>query len=71
MCNKKKDKASAMKSAEQIYQCVRCVREQDEFVSMDRSRKIIQKVDARARRFANYKGCKKYAQDGGVNTRRY
>ncbi|EAA1473581.1 DUF4385 domain-containing protein [Salmonella enterica subsp. enterica serovar Hvittingfoss] len=64
-----KDEASAMKSAEQIYQLFEAYRLQDDFVGMDMARKFIQMGYTRARRYANYKGGKKYAEDGSLNTR--
>lgn len=64
-----KDEASAMKSAEQIYQLFEAYRQQDDFVGMDMARKFIQMGYTRARRYANYKGDKKYAEDGSLNTR--
>ncbi|TGD57801.1 DUF4385 domain-containing protein [Salmonella enterica subsp. enterica serovar Poona] len=64
-----KDEASAMKSAEQIYQLFEAYRQQDDFVGMDMARKFIQMGYTRARRYANYKGGKKYAEDGRLNTR--
>ncbi|EBL5943647.1 DUF4385 domain-containing protein [Salmonella enterica subsp. enterica serovar Rubislaw] len=64
-----KDEASAMKSAEQIYQLFEAYRQQDDFVGMDMARKFIQMGYTRARRYANYKGGKKYAEDGSLYTR--
>ncbi|EPF2726779.1 DUF4385 domain-containing protein [Salmonella enterica subsp. enterica serovar Schwarzengrund] len=64
-----KDEASTMKSAEQIYQLFEAYRQQDDFVGMDMARKFIQMGYTRARRYANYKGGKKYAEDGSLNTR--
>ncbi|ECZ8427535.1 DUF4385 domain-containing protein [Salmonella enterica] len=64
-----KDEASAMKSAEQIYQLFEAYRQQDDFVGMDMARKFIQMGYTRTRRYANYKGGKKYAEDGSLNTR--
>ncbi|EAA8957071.1 DUF4385 domain-containing protein [Salmonella enterica] len=64
-----KDEASAMKSAEQIYQLFEAYRQQDDFVGMDMARKFIQMGYTRARRYANYKGGKKYAEDGSLDTR--
>ncbi|EDU6363719.1 DUF4385 domain-containing protein [Salmonella enterica subsp. enterica serovar Florian] len=64
-----KDEVSAMKSAEQIYQLFEAYRQQDDFVGMDMARKFIQMGYTRARRYANYKGGKKYAEDGSLNTR--
>ncbi|WDX93041.1 DUF4385 domain-containing protein [Salmonella enterica] len=64
-----KDEASAMKSAEQIYQLFEAYRQQDDFVGMDMARKFIQMGYTRARRYANYKGGKKCAKGGSLNTR--
>lgn len=64
-----KDEASAMKSSEQVYQLFEAYRQQDDFVGMDMARKFIQMGYTRARRYANYKGGKKYAEDGSLNTR--
>ncbi|EOG8571857.1 DUF4385 domain-containing protein [Salmonella enterica] len=64
-----KDEASAMKSAEQVYQLFEAYRQQDDFVGMDMARKFIQMGYTRARRYAKYKGGKKYAEDGSLNTR--
>ncbi|EBB0697038.1 DUF4385 domain-containing protein [Salmonella enterica] len=64
-----KDETSAMKSAEQIYQLFEAYRQQNDFVGMDMARKFIQMGYTRARRYANYKGGKKYAEDGSLNTR--
>lgn len=64
-----KDEASAMKSAEQVYQLFEAYRQQDDFVGMDMARKFIQMGYTRARRYANCKGGKKYAEDGSLNTR--
>ncbi|MGK7325629.1 DUF4385 domain-containing protein [Salmonella enterica] len=64
-----KDEASAMKSAEQIYQLFEAYRQKNDFVGMDMARKFIQMGYTRARRYANYKGGKKYAEDGSLNTR--
>ncbi|ECT8362127.1 DUF4385 domain-containing protein [Salmonella enterica subsp. houtenae] len=68
-CWRYKDEASAMKSAEQIYQLFEAYRQQDDFVGMDMARKFIQMGYTRSRRYANYKGGKKYAEDGSLNTR--
>ncbi|EDS6650457.1 DUF4385 domain-containing protein [Salmonella enterica subsp. arizonae] len=64
-----KDEALAIKSAEQIYQLFEAYRQQDDFVGMDMARKFIQMGYTRARRYANYKGGRKYAEDGSLNTR--
>lgn len=64
-----KDEASAIASAEKIYQLFEDYRQQDDFVGMDMARKFIQMGYTRARRYANYKGGKKYAEGGGLNPR--
>ena len=64
-----KDKESAIKSAEKIYQLFEEYREKDDFVGMDMARKFIQMGYTRARRYANYKGGKKYREDGNLNER--
>lgn len=55
-----KDPESAQKSAEKIYALFEVYREKDDFVGMDMARKFIQMGYTRARRYANYKGGKKY-----------
>lgn len=55
-----KDPESAQKSAEKIYALFEQYREKDDFVGMDMARKFIQMGYTRARRYANYKGGKKY-----------
>lgn len=55
-----KDPESAQKSAEKIYALFEAYREKDDFVGMDMARKFIQMGYTRARRYANYKGGKKY-----------
>lgn len=64
-----KDPESARKSAEKIYQLFETYRQQDDFVGMDMARKFIQMGYTRARRYANYKGGKKYAEGGGLHQR--
>jgi len=64
-----KDPESATTSAEKIYQLFETYREQNDFVGMDMARKFIQMGYTRARRYANYKGGKKYAEDGSVQQR--
>ncbi len=64
-----KDAESATKSAEKIYELFEAYRAQNDFVGMDMARKFIQMGYTRARRYANYKGGKKYAQDGNLNPR--
>ncbi|XWJ88565.1 DUF4385 domain-containing protein [Phytobacter ursingii] len=64
-----KDPESATKSAEKIFQLFETYRQQDDFVGMDMARKFIQMGYTRARRYANYKGGKKYAEDGRLHQR--
>lgn len=64
-----KDPESATKSAEKIYQLFETYRQQDDFVGMDMARKFIQMGYTRARRYANYKGGKKYVEDGSLHQR--
>ena len=56
-----KDEASAIESARKIYQLFEFYRQQ--------ARKFIQMGYTRARRYANYKGGKKYAKEGHLNSR--
>ena len=64
-----KDPESATTSAEKIYQLFEIYRQQNDFVGMDMARKFIQMGYTRARRYANYKGGKKYAEDGSIQQR--
>ncbi|AUU92442.1 DUF4385 domain-containing protein [Enterobacteriaceae bacterium ENNIH3] len=64
-----KDAESATTSAEKIYQLFETYRQQNDFVGMDMARKFIQMGYTRARRYANYKGGKKYAEDGSIQQR--
>lgn len=64
-----KDEASAIESARKIYQLFEFYRQQNDFVGMDMARKFIQMGYTRARRYANYKGGKKYAKEGHLNSR--
>ena len=59
-----KDPDTARESAEKIYALFENYRENDDFVGMDMARKFIQMGYTRARRYANYKGGRKYAADG-------
>ncbi|PYZ95532.1 cytoplasmic protein [Alteribacter lacisalsi] len=60
---------AAKESSEKIYQMFEEYRENDDFVGMDMARKFIQMGYTRARRYANYKGGKKYDKDGNINER--
>ncbi|ALB69684.1 DUF4385 domain-containing protein [Cronobacter muytjensii] len=64
-----KDEESARVSAEKIYELFEAYREKDDFVGMDMARKFIQMGYTRARRYANYKGGKKYDEDRNLNPR--
>jgi len=64
-----KDPDSATKSAGKIYQLFETYRQHDDFVGMDMARKFIQMGYTRARRYANYKGGRKYTEDGGTHPR--
>ncbi|WP_252315224.1 DUF4385 domain-containing protein [Sinobaca sp. H24] len=59
----------AKESSEKIYEMFLEYKEQDDFVGMDMARKYLQMGYTRARRYANYKGGKKYDKDGNVNER--
>ncbi|RZL53894.1 MAG: DUF4385 family protein, partial [Pedobacter sp.] len=52
-----------IKSAEKIYQLFLSYLSNDDFVGADLSRKYLQMGYTRARRYANYKGGKKYDKD--------
>jgi len=52
--------AIARESAEKIMALFEEYRQQDDFVGMDMARKFIQMGHTRARRYANYKGGRKY-----------
>ncbi|EOC1325451.1 DUF4385 domain-containing protein [Cronobacter dublinensis] len=64
-----KDEESANASAEKIYQLFEEYRKKDDFVGMDMARKFIQMGYTRARRYANYKGGKKYDEERNLNPR--
>lgn len=59
----------AKESSEKIYELFEEYREQDDFVGMDMARKFIQMGYTRARRYTNYKGGRKYNEDGTVKER--
>ncbi|ERN52315.1 DUF4385 domain-containing protein [Alkalihalophilus marmarensis] len=59
----------ARESSEKIYQLFQYYKENDDFIGMDMARKFIQMGYTRARRYANYKGGKKYDEDGYVKKR--
>jgi Domain of unknown function (DUF4385) len=59
----------AAESSEKIYGMFLEYKEKDDFVGMDMARKFLQMGYTRARRYANYKGGKKYDEDGDVKER--
>lgn len=59
----------AKESSDKIYQMFLDYQKTDDFVGMDMARKFLQMGYTRSRRYANYKGGKKYDKDGNVNKR--
>ncbi|MGR3765709.1 DUF4385 domain-containing protein [Rossellomorea sp. NS-SX7] len=59
----------ASESSVKIYEMFLGYKEKDDFVGMDMARKFLQMGYTRARRYANYKGGKKYDEDGDVKER--
>lgn len=59
----------AKKSSEKIYEMYLDYKENDDFIGMDMARKFLQMGYTRARRYANYKGGRKYDKDGNINER--
>ncbi|KML40633.1 MULTISPECIES: DUF4385 domain-containing protein [Cytobacillus] len=59
----------AEESSDKIYQMFLDYKEKDDFVGMDMARKFLQMGYTRARRYTNYKGGKKYDENGKVNER--
>ncbi|MGD7053688.1 DUF4385 domain-containing protein [Sutcliffiella horikoshii] len=59
----------AEESSDNIYQMFLDYKEKEDFVGMDMARKFLQMGYTRARRYTNYKGGKKYDEDGKVNER--
>lgn len=64
-----KTPAIAKESAEKIMELFEDYRKKDDFVGMDMARKFIQMGYTRARRYTNYKGGRKYNEDGSVKER--
>ncbi|MCM3184432.1 DUF4385 domain-containing protein [Priestia megaterium] len=60
----------AEESADAIYQLFLTYKEKNDFVGMDMARKFLQMGYTRSRRYANYKGGKKYGKDGERNERK-
>ncbi|WP_175990373.1 DUF4385 domain-containing protein [Bacillus sp. Marseille-Q1617] len=59
----------AAESSKKIYDMFLQYKEKDDFVGMDMARKFLQMGYTRARRYANYKGGRKYDGDGDVKER--
>lgn len=59
----------AKESAEKIYHMYLDYKEKDDFIGMDMARKFLQMGYTRSRRYANYKGGRKYDKDGEVKER--
>ncbi|MCD7035022.1 DUF4385 domain-containing protein [Metabacillus sp. GX 13764] len=59
----------ARESADRIYSMFEEYKEKNDFVGMDMARKFIQMGYTRSRRYANYKGGRKYKKDGEQNER--
>ena len=59
----------AQESCDKIYEMFEEYRKQDDFVGMDMARKFIQMGYTRARRYTNYKGGRKYNEDGTIKER--
>jgi hypothetical protein len=59
----------AKESSTKIMELFEDYREKDDFVGMDMARKFIQMGYTRARRYTNYKGGRKYNEDGSIKER--
>lgn len=59
----------AKESSNKIYQMFLDYKDKEDLVGMDMARKFLQMGYTRARRYTNYKGGKKYDDDGKVNER--
>lgn len=59
----------ATESSEKIYQMFLDYKAKNDFVGMDMARKFLQMGYTRARRYTNYKGGRKYDEDGKVKER--
>jgi hypothetical protein len=60
----------AAESSTKIYDMFLQYKKKDDFIGMDMARKFLQMGYTRARRYANYKGGKKYDEDGDVKERK-
>lgn len=59
----------AKESSDKIYQMYLTYKDNQDFVGMDMARKYLQMGYTRARRYANYKGGKKYDDNGDIKER--
>lgn len=59
----------AKESSDKIYQIYLDYKDMDDFVGMDMARKFLQMGYTRSRRYANYKGGRKYDKDGELKER--
>ncbi|XQY91873.1 DUF4385 domain-containing protein [Metabacillus sp. HB246100] len=59
----------ARESSDKIYDMFLDYKEKDDFVGMDMARKFLQMGYTRARRYTNYKGGKKYDENGHIKER--
>ncbi|QWC22252.1 DUF4385 family protein [Bacillus haikouensis] len=59
----------AKESSEKIYEMFLDYKKKDDFVGMDMARKFLQMGYTRSRRYANYKGGRKYDEEGDVKER--
>jgi hypothetical protein len=59
----------ARESSGKIYDMFLAYKAKDDFVGMDMARKFLQMGYTRARRYTNYKGGRKYDEDGKVKDR--
>jgi hypothetical protein len=59
----------ARESSEKIYEMFLDYKAKNDFVGMDMARKFLQMGYTRARRYTNYKGGRKYDEDGKVKER--
>ncbi|MFZ0371013.1 MAG: DUF4385 domain-containing protein [Halobacillus sp.] len=59
----------ARESSDKIYQMFLEYKKNEDFVGMDMARKFLQMGYTRSRRYANYKGGKKYDENGEINER--
>ena len=65
-----KTEVLARESAEKIYMLFEAYLQENDFVGADMARKFLQMGFTRARRYANYKGGKKYRDGPGDSTAR-